>query len=81
MVDGRQALLDWVEANQPTVEVRKSVSSGDLVLLQLLVASGAKERVVYDLYRFDADGRITDQWTVEQDRLSLAEAGNPHPHF
>lgn len=81
VVDGRQALLDWVEANQPTVEVRKSVSSGDLVLVQLLVASGGKERVVYDLYRFDADGRITDQWTVEQDRLSLAEAGNPHPHF
>jgi predicted SnoaL-like aldol condensation-catalyzing enzyme len=81
MGDGRRALLTWAETNQPTVEVRMSVSSGDLVLLQLLVEHAGVARVVYDLYRFDADGRITDQWTVAQDRLPLAEAGNPHPHF
>ena len=79
--DGPQALIDWVEAHQPTVEVCMSLSSGDLVLLQLLVASGGLERVVFELYRFDAQGLITDQWTVEQDRQPLSSAANPHPHF
>lgn len=79
--DGRAALIQWVETAKPTVEVRKTIASGDLVLLQLEVTVGDKAQVVYDIFRFDADARITDQWMVAQDRLPLAEAANPHPHF
>ncbi len=78
--EGRAGFVGWVTNAKPHVTVKRSVSSGDLVFLQLLLAAGGKEQVVYDIFRF-ADGRITDQWMVAQDRLPLAEAANPHPHF
>ncbi len=78
---GTDALLAWVNAARPAVEVRETIASGDLVLAQLLVRSADAEQVVYDLYRFAPNGTITDRWSVAQDRLPLAEAVNPHPHF
>lgn len=78
--DGSAALLGWVEAEKPAVEVRKTVASGDLVFAQLLVKTAQMEQVVYDIFRF-AHGRITDRWSVAQNRVPLEEAANPHPHF
>jgi predicted SnoaL-like aldol condensation-catalyzing enzyme len=77
---GREAFGAWA-ASGPTVEVRQTIASGDLVLLQLLVGTDGAEQVVYDLLRFDGDGRVDEHWRVAQDRLPLAEAANPHPHF
>ncbi|MEN0062179.1 MAG: nuclear transport factor 2 family protein [Myxococcota bacterium] len=78
---GRAGFVGWVQQAKPEIEVRKTIASGDLVFAQLLVTVGGKEQVVYDIFRFDTDGRITDQWMASQDRLPLAEAANPHPHF
>lgn len=79
--DGISAFLKWMGEAKPEVTVKKSVSSGDLVFLQTLVCTGGREQVVYDIFRFDRDGKITDLWMVNQDRVPLAEAANPHPHF
>ncbi|MEO0599981.1 MAG: nuclear transport factor 2 family protein [Myxococcota bacterium] len=78
---GRDAFVTWMQQSQPSIEVRKTIASGDLVFAQLLVEIAGKEEVVYDIFRFDGAGRITDQWMARQDRLTLADAANPHPHF
>lgn len=77
----RDALVGWAKGSQPSVEIRKTIASGDLVLAQLLLTVGGKEEIVYDLFRLGADGRVKEQWMVRQDRIPLAEAANPHPHF
>lgn len=79
--DGRIGFLGWVRAAEPQIAVKRTVASGDLVIAQLLVTIGDKQQVVYDILRFDGAGRVTDQWMVAQDRVPLAEAANPHPHF
>lgn len=79
--DSRKGFEDWVRNAKPTAEVKRSVSSGDLVFLQLLVQAGGSEQIVYDIFRFDASGRVAEQWMVGQPRVPLAEAANPHPHF
>lgn len=78
---GRDAFVSWMEQARPNVEIRKTLASGDLVFAQLLVSVGGKDQVVYDIFRFDAAGRITDHWMASQERLTLSEAANPHPHF
>ena len=79
--DGRARYLDWVESAAPQVTVKRTVSSGELVFAQLLIESRGAERVVYDIFRFDSEGRVVELWRVAQDRVALAEAANPHPHF
>lgn len=61
--------------------MKRTVSSGELVFAQLLIESRGAERVVYDIFRFDSEGRVVELWRVAQDRVALAEAANPHPHF
>ncbi|MEM9074784.1 MAG: nuclear transport factor 2 family protein [Myxococcota bacterium] len=77
----RDGFVNWMTNAKPAITVKRTIASGDLVFLQLLVAAGGSEQVVYDIFRFDAAGKITDQWMVAQARLPLAEAANPHPHF
>ncbi|MEM7155074.1 MAG: nuclear transport factor 2 family protein [Myxococcota bacterium] len=73
--------VQWVESKRPTVEVRHTLASGDLVLIQAVITIAGHEQVAYHLYRFDGEGRVSDLWQVAQDRLPLADAANPHPHF
>lgn len=78
---GAEALQAWVERASPRVEVMRTVASGDLVFTHQRRESADGRHVVFDVFRFNAAGRITDQWTVQQDLLPLAEAANTHPHF
>ncbi|MEM9488370.1 MAG: nuclear transport factor 2 family protein [Myxococcota bacterium] len=81
VTDGREAFTSWAASSRPSIAVKRTVASGDLVFAQLLVEIAGAEQVVYEILRFNDDGRITDQWTVAQDRVPLSEAANPHPHF
>lgn len=78
---GKGGFLRWVREAEPTITVKRTVSSGELVFAQCLVSHAKGEQVVYDIFRFDDEGRITDQWLVSQDRVPVADAANPHPHF
>lgn len=81
VLDGRAGFIGWVQKAAPQIEVKRTVASGELVFVQLLVTIGAHQQVVYDIFRFDRAGRIAEQWMVAQDRVPLVEAANPHPHF
>jgi predicted SnoaL-like aldol condensation-catalyzing enzyme len=78
---GAEALRAWIARASPRVEVMRTVASGDLVFTHQRRESADGRHVVFDVFRFNAAGRITDQWTVQQDLLPLAEAANTHPHF
>lgn len=81
IADGQAALTAWIEKERPTVTLQRTVASGDLVMAHLHLGAASGEKSVYDIFRFDADGRITNQWNVSQAIVPRSEAANPHPHF
>lgn len=75
------ALKAWTKTASPKIEVKRTVASGELVFVHLLLESAQGKQVVFDIFRFDGAGRITDQWMVTQNVIAPAEAANAHPHF
>lgn len=75
------ALKTWMKAVSPKIDVKRTVASGDLVFVHLLLETTKGKQVVFDIFRFDSSGKITDQWMVTQDVIAPGEAANAHPHF
>ena len=75
------ALVAWMKATAPKIEVKRTVASGELVFVHLLRETARGRQVVFEIFRFDGLGRITDQWMVAQDVVAAADAANAHPHF
>lgn len=75
------ALKTWMKAGSPKIDVKRTVASGDLVFVHLLLETTNGKQVVFDIFRFDSSGKITDQWMVTQDFIAPGEAANAHPHF
>lgn len=75
------AIKDWMKATSPKIDVKRTVASGDLVIVHLLLETANGKQVVFDIFRFDDSSKITDQWMVTQDIVGPGEAANAHPHF
>lgn len=75
------ALKAWMKATSPKIDVKRTVASGELVFVHLLLETANGKQVVFDIFRFDDTGKVTDQWMVTQNVIPLAEAANAHPHF
>lgn len=79
---GRDAFVGSVEylASAPvktTVKNIRAFQDGDKVFLQTLYNfAGAGEQVAFDIFRFDADGKIAEHW----DNLAALAAPNPSGH-
>lgn len=79
---GRDAFVGSVEylASAPvktTVKNIRAFQDGDKVFLQTIYNfAGAGEQVAFDIFRFDADGRIAEHW----DNLAALAAPNPSGH-
>lgn len=79
---GRDAFLGSVEylASAPvktTVKNIRAFEDGDKVFLQTVYNfAGAGEQVAFDIFRFDADGKIAEHW----DNLADKAAPNPSGH-
>ncbi len=71
------ALLGWRDGR--SIEIRRTVSSGDLVLAQLDTRADTRQ-VVYAWFRVQGS-KITNFWSVTQDFVGDAEAATKHPHF
>lgn len=78
---GAAALKARADASAPKVDVKRTVASGELVFVHFLMETAASRQVVFDIYRFDDSGKVTDLWTVTQDVIAPGEAANAHPHF
>lgn len=72
-----RAFLDWRDSR--SVEIRRTLASGDLVVAQL-DTRGDKRQVVYAWFRVE-DDELANLWTVTQDFVSDEEAATEHPHF
>ncbi len=72
-----KAFLAWRDSR--SVEVRRTLASGDLVMAHL-DTHGDKRQVVYAWFRVEGN-RITNLWTVTQDFISDEEAATKHPHL
>ncbi len=60
-----------------TVNNIRSFEDGDKVFLQTVYNfAGAGEQVAFDVFRFDADGKIAEHW----DNLAAKAAPNPSGH-
>lgn len=77
----RAALEAWMKATSPKIEVKRTVASGDLVFVHLLLETAKGKQVVFDIFRFDGRGQIADQWMVTQDVVAPGDAADAHPHF
>lgn len=79
---GREAFIASVEylASAPagtTVENIRAFEDGDKVFLQTVYDfAGAGKQVAFDIFRFDADGKIAEHW----DNLAPLAAPNPSGH-
>lgn len=79
---GRDAFVGSVAylASAPvktTVNNIRAFSDGDKVFLQTVYNfAGAGEQVAFDIFRFDADGKIAEHW----DNLAAKAAPNPSGH-
>lgn len=79
---GRDAFVSSVEylASAPvktTVKNIRAFQDGDKVFLQTIYNfAGAGEQVAFDIFRFDADGKIAEHW----DNLATLAAPNPSGH-
>ena len=79
---GRDAFIGSVEylASAPvktTVKNIRAFQDGDKVFLQTIYNfAGAGEQVAFDIFRFDADGKIAEHW----DNLAVLAAPNPSGH-
>lgn len=79
---GRDAFIDSVAylASAPvktTVQNIRAFEDGDKVFLQTVYNfAGAGEQVAFDIFRFDADGKIAEHW----DNLADKSAPNPSNH-
>lgn len=79
---GRDAFVGSVEylAKAPvktTVKNIRAFEDGDKVFLQTVYNfAGAGEQVAFDIFRFDADGKIAEHW----DNLATLAAPNPSGH-
>ena len=79
---GRDAFIGSVEylASAPvktTVKNIRAFQDGDKVFLQTIYNfAGAGEQVAFDIFRFDADGKIAEHW----DNLAALTAPNPSGH-
>ncbi len=79
---GRDVFVGSVEylASAPvktTVKNIRAFQDGDKVFLQTIYNfAGAGEQVAFDIFRFDADGRIAEHW----DNLAALAAPNPSGH-
>lgn len=79
---GRDAFVGSVNylASAPvktTVENIRAFEDGDRVFLQSVYNfAGAGEQVAFDIFRFDADGKIAEHW----DNLAAKAAPNPSGH-
>ncbi|MDO4340340.1 MAG: nuclear transport factor 2 family protein [Eubacteriales bacterium] len=79
---GRDAFVGSVEylASAPvktTVHNVRAFEDGDKVFLQTVYNfAGAGEQVAFDIFRFDAEGRIAEHW----DNLAAKAAPNPSGH-
>jgi predicted SnoaL-like aldol condensation-catalyzing enzyme len=78
---GHETWLMWMQKAQPQVVVKRTIAAGDLVFVQMAITAQGEEQAGYHILRFNADGRATDVWLVMQDRVAVADAANPHPHF
>lgn len=70
-----------MKATSPRIDVKRTVASGELVFVHLLLEAASGKQVVFDLFRFDGSGKVTDLWMVTQDLVAPGEAANAHPHF
>ncbi len=79
---GQDAFIGSVEylASAPvktTVKNIRAFQDGDKVFLQTIYNfAGAGEQVAFDIFRFDADGKIAEHW----DNLAALAAPNPSGH-
>lgn len=79
---GREAFIGSVAylASAPvktTVQNIRAFEDGDKVFLQTVYNfAGAGEQVAFDIFRFDAEGRIAEHW----DNLAAKAAPNPSGH-
>lgn len=79
---GRNAFVGSVEylASAPVKTIVKNIRAfqdGDKVFLQTIYNfAGAGEQVAFDIFRFDADGKIAEHW----DNLASLAAPNPSGH-
>ena len=76
---GREALREMF-GGVAHLEVKRTVASGDLVLVQVARRMRDREEAGYEIMRFDGE-TVAETWSVFQDRVPLKEAANPHPHF
>ena len=76
---GREALVSWIE-RAPRVEIRRTVASGDLVMVHAQIEEGGAARVSFTWLRL-SDGRAVERWEVTQPIASPEEVANAHPHF
>ena len=56
------------------------LASGDLVMAHSHYF-GDEERVVFDWFRIDDEGKIAEHWSVAQPITPLEQVANEHPHF
>ena len=79
---GKAAFIAAVEglnaaSAKTTVNNIRAFSDGDKVFLQTVYDfAGAGEQVAFDVFRFDADGKIAEHW----DNLAAKAAPNPSGH-
>ena len=69
--------VQWRDSR--SIEIRRTLSSGDLVMAQL-DTRGDTRQVVYVWFRVEA-GLVTHAWLVTQDFVADQDAATRHPHF
>lgn len=84
---GRDAFVGSVEylASAPaptTVETIRAYEDGDKVFMQNIYNfAGAGEQVAFDIFRFDADGKIAEHWDVMETIADKADWQNDNGKF